>query len=283
MLKTLFVLGFGTVMAVHAPSYAQSGAQTGTAESTNSETGGVFTIEATESANLPSAPFVVAEQDQVLTSRIVGKEIYDGPGSNAKRIGVVEDVVVSTNGRALAALTTYGGVVGIGDKTIAISFGILDWRIDERGERRLIAALQPDQLAAGPAFSRRFLEFETINWKKRVTKPLKDSGLSITAILDMPVHGAEGRYIGAVAEVELGKNGSVEALLVDVGGFFGLGATPVALAYDTLTVSRVYPNADWQTIDAGLTEAELERLAKRIRTEAEEDQATHRVRRVLKK
>lgn len=279
MSKALFLLGFSAVIAVQFPAQAQ----TGTAGSVNSETVGVFTIETTESVNLPSAPFVVAEQGQVLTSKIIGEEIFDGPGRYAKQIGVVEDVVVSTNGRVLAALTTYGGVVGIGDKTIAISFDILDWRIDERGERRLIAALPPAQLEAAPAFSRRVLDFETINWKKRVSKPLKDTGLSITAILDIPVHGAEGRYIGTVAEVQLGKDGSVEALLVDVGGFFGLGSTPVALVYDTLTVSRVYPNADWQSIDTGLTKAELERLAKQKRTEATADRSTQRVRRIFKK
>ncbi len=52
------------------------------------------------------------------------------------------------------------------------------------------------------------------------------------------VYGTDDTQIGSISDFVLGTdNTTIDAVIVDVGGFLGLGAKPVALAYDNLDFS----------------------------------------------
>lgn len=58
---------------------------------------------------------------------------------------------------------------------------------------------------------------------------LTASDLQGTAVFDM-----SGEHVGNIADVVLGDDGLVGRVIVDVGGFLGIGAKPVAIAFDDL-------------------------------------------------
>lgn len=62
------------------------------------------------------------------------------------------------------------------------------------------------------------------------------TGADLTAerLVGTRVYGPDDRSIGSVGDIALTANGQVDAVIVDVGGFLGLGAKPVAVAMDNL-------------------------------------------------
>lgn len=65
---------------------------------------------------------------------------------------------------------------------------------------------------------------------------LADSELNEINLLNAVVYGAEDEKIGTVSHVH--GMGSTAQVIVDVGGFLGIGAKPVALTTNQLTFMR---------------------------------------------
>ncbi len=66
--------------------------------------------------------------------------------------------------------------------------------------------------------------------------PLVDSELTEANLLNAVVYGADDEKIGAVAHVH--GMGAGAQVIVDVGGFLGIGAKPVALTTSQLSFMR---------------------------------------------
>ncbi len=66
--------------------------------------------------------------------------------------------------------------------------------------------------------------------------PLVESELNETTLLDAVVYGAEDEKIGTVSHVH--GMGSAAQVIVDVGGFLGIGVKPVALTINQLNFMR---------------------------------------------
>jgi hypothetical protein len=64
--------------------------------------------------------------------------------------------------------------------------------------------------------------------------PVKGSAISASKLKDSTVYSADNKDIGKVNDVLLGKDGKISAVVLDVGGFLGMGAKPVAIAFDSL-------------------------------------------------
>ncbi|WP_275789239.1 PRC-barrel domain-containing protein [Pararhizobium gei] len=67
--------------------------------------------------------------------------------------------------------------------------------------------------------------------------------LSANTYIGQPVYNAADESIGEINDVLFTKDGSVEAAVVGVGGFLGIGEKNVAVPLDTITVSEV-PDSD---------------------------------------
>ncbi|MGA0563139.1 PRC-barrel domain-containing protein [Ancylobacter sp. VNQ12] len=60
--------------------------------------------------------------------------------------------------------------------------------------------------------------------------------------------------LGSISDVVVERDGSIVAAVIDVGGFLGIGAKPVAVSFDSLTPT---PTDDGQKIVVALTKEEL--------------------------
>lgn len=70
------------------------------------------------------------------------------------------------------------------------------------------------------------------------------------------VLGANDETVGYIDDVIVTQDGEIEAVVIDVGGFLGIGAKPVAVAYDRLEVRQ---NADAElVVVTGFTQEQLE-------------------------
>ena len=73
------------------------------------------------------------------------------------------------------------------------------------------------------------------------------------------VTGLDDKKVGDVADVVMGSDASVSKIVVDVGGFPGMGAKPVALDPSQLTLVRG-EDADDITLRVAATEDELKAM-----------------------
>jgi hypothetical protein len=79
--------------------------------------------------------------------------------------------------------------------------------------------------------------------------------LLVTEYLGRPVHGPDKQKVGTISNLLVDISGRVTGFVIDVGGFLGIGAKEVAIAFDAL-----YPVAE-DGREAFLVEMKKEQLA----------------------
>ena len=88
--------------------------------------------------------------DDMLASSIIGKPAVN---SQDETIGDVNDLVTDRSGKIVAALIGVGGFLGIGEKSVAISFDMIKPSKDKDGNMVLLAAsLDKDAINSAPDF-----------------------------------------------------------------------------------------------------------------------------------
>jgi hypothetical protein len=99
------------------------------------------------------------------------------------------------------------------------------------GEQPADAVKKPvDQAAQAPAAGSGYLTEQA------------EGQISANTYIGQPVYNAADESIGDINDVIFTMDGSVEAAVVGVGGFLGIGEKNVAVPLDTITVSEV-PNS----------------------------------------
>ncbi|WP_420960479.1 PRC-barrel domain-containing protein [Brucella sp. IR073] len=149
----------GTTAAVAMLSTAAFAQTTGQApqlqDSAPAQTSDVFTYPPEVAPKVtPDNNNVNAATGKVLASGVIGQAVYDGPGSDANRIGDISDIVIGENGVAQAAVIGVGGFLGVGQKDVAVSFDHLDLATQSNGDRWFVTDLSKDDLNKAPAFER---------------------------------------------------------------------------------------------------------------------------------
>lgn len=97
---------------------------------------------------------LVPASGKVLASGMIGQAVYDGPGSDAKSIGHINDIVIGENGVAQAAVIGVGGFLGVGEKDVAVGLDRVDLATRPDGEHWLVTDVSKDDLNNAPAFER---------------------------------------------------------------------------------------------------------------------------------
>jgi sporulation protein YlmC with PRC-barrel domain len=212
----------------------------------------------------------------VLVTKLLGQKVYSSIEDNADEIGTINDMVVTSGFGISAVVLEVGGFLGLGSKDVAVDFSQLEWAERSDGSRRWVLPTTADALKEAPAFiwgdsvettgtpaltpdeqARQLVDGDpnatpadpnlTTDLPERspITTAIDRTGfadfdkanLSPADLLGIGVYGIDDERIGTISDVVKLPDGAIDALIVDVGGFLGLGAKPVAVAYDTLKFS----------------------------------------------
>lgn len=68
-------------------------------------------------------------------------------------------------------------------------------------------------------------------------------GVTVDELKGVDVYDPEDQKVATISDLEVGTDGSITRVIMDVGGFLGIGAKPVALTPEQVTL---YRNADDQ-------------------------------------
>ncbi len=216
--------------------------------------------------------YSVTDKDNLATE-IIGKQVYSSTATDAEHIGDVNNLVIGESGEVAAVIIGVGGFLGIGEKNVAVNYAELEWVTAEDGSERFVLATtkealetapnfettdedaappadatapaeQPADAAAPPADQPADAVAPADQSAAPAVAPaagpidratLTDAPLTAEELIGTNAYGPGDEHLGAIGDVILGADGStVDAVIIDFGGFLGIGTKPVAVAVENL-------------------------------------------------
>jgi sporulation protein YlmC with PRC-barrel domain len=218
------------------------------------------------------------EANQFKVDRLAGTDIKNHDGDT---IGTVDDVLLDKDGRVAAVIVSTGGVLGIGEKTVALNWDQVEVTRDQDDpdKLRVRVAMSEDELENLPEFDadisrtmaqQRQPRQEAQPQPRAQEQRRQPAGEALTALgaqqfkldrlVGTDIVNQAGDEIGTVDDVVLERDGRVAAVIITTGGVLGIGAKSVALPWDRLDISRDQDDPEKYRVRTAMTEDELENL-----------------------
>lgn len=237
-------------------------------------------------ANVAPVTTYEVQPTDIQASKFIGMRVYstekevaaDGTvtAENQKEwddIGEINDVILSRKGEVKAVVVGVGGFIGIGEKNVAVA--MKDIKFVQNGDSKddyfLVINSNKQMLTDAPAYTTSAADKGTAapetDKRTALVRPevtregykqpeVKD--LTSETLVGARVYGAKDEDVGEVSKLVLNPDGTVKQLVLDIGGFLGLGEHRVAVALDEVNIMRnekgddvrVYVNSDKETLKA---------------------------------
>lgn len=210
--------------------------------------------------DLVPSGYTVAKTD-ALATRVINSKVYSGPAADAPEIGYVKDLVLGASGQISAVVLGIGGFLGAGEKNVAVAYSQIQWALASDGSLRGSLNATKEALAAAPDF-----QFPNYTAAAQISSASIASASSASSMItsssstavqpsdvDMTtlktfdvaslkgddlkgidVISPAGQKLGDIDDFVLTSDGKVDAVIVEFGGFLGLGTKRVAVAYQGL-------------------------------------------------
>jgi sporulation protein YlmC with PRC-barrel domain len=226
-------------------------------------------------AMLGAAPFAMADnaisttsdpvqiaQGEVDAGKLIGQEVYDAAGD---KVGEIDSVMVAPNGKVDSVVIDVSGWLE-SEKLVAV-----EWSELKTGEdNKIVSALTKDSAKAAAAYNykdpalrgqvltesgERYAATEDADAPADTTADANataaadtdatdnsaiinaDGSMNASKLIGLDVQSPEDKKVGDIGEVVLDKDGKVEGVVVDVGGFLGIATHPVLLDWKDVTLA----------------------------------------------
>ena len=234
-------------------------------------TSGAYAAETPVKGDPSKGRFLSEIGEAGLASQWIGETVYASEAENAETLGEIEDLIVGTDGDIDAAVIGVGGFLGVGEKDVAVSFESLKFISKDGGDSYVVLETTKEELNSAPEFTVQAVttpetpsadnaspdpaappkdttaaapdtvsppaltEQPTAALPKRDTLKSMDIGtISSDTLINATVYSTDDQNVGEIGEVLMTDDGKIDAVVIDVGGFIGIGEKPVAIAYQDL-------------------------------------------------
>jgi sporulation protein YlmC with PRC-barrel domain len=186
--------------------------------------------------------------------KLIGEDVVD---ANGKTVGEIESVIVDTKGKVTSVVLDVGGWLD-GDKRISVPWS--DLKADADGRIHTSLSKESAEAAAGYSYSDDVNRGKVLNESGQVyaaddtQEPTTDSMAAVnnnTNKTNDPAINADGSFnaskivgltvrnnadddVGKISEVLIDESGKASGVVVDVGGFLGMGTHPVKLGWNQI-------------------------------------------------
>lgn len=188
--------------------------------------------------------------------KLVGQDVVD---ANGKTVGEIESVIVDTKGKVTSVVLDVSGWLE-SEKRISVPW--TDLKADADGHIHSSLTKESAQAAAGYTYKNDVNRGKVLNESGQVyatdgtqepttadatasrnndtTSPAlnADGSFNASKVVGLAVINNANESIGKVGEVLLDKSGKVTGVIVDVGGFLGIGTHPVKLAWNQIKLAN---------------------------------------------
>lgn len=164
-----------------------------------------------------------------LGNKIIGRTVRATDGAS---VGEVKDVITGAGAtRVQEVVIGTGGVLGLGEKEVAIPAEQIRY---DATEKIVIVSMTEEEFDA--------LASASVSSRGDAASAVRgETGFSadMAAIVGKPVHSRDGKEIGKVKDVVLGRDGKqIEQIVIGAGGMLGLGEKEIAVKPMQLRVNE---------------------------------------------
>ena len=192
-------------------------------------------------------------------SKLIGRNIKN---AQDETIGEVKSVYINKDGKVDSVIVGVGGFLGMGEREVRLAWK--DLNVSQGGEK-VTVNMTKDQLKAMPPY-----KYSDTTWRGHVfndagiygpsanrmaaTTPPADRSvpphqisstvstgdfnangqMAGSALIGAKVHNSNNDTIGSVEDIYIDNNGSIQAVVVSVGGFLGMGTKDVAVKWSDI-------------------------------------------------
>jgi hypothetical protein len=204
--------------------------------------------------------------------------VADADRSQWDAIGEINDILISRDGEAQGVLVDIGGFLGMGQHTVALDMSQVHFLRDEGGVEFVAVNSTREALENAPAYERQDEMAATpmdpaapapsTEMAQPAADPAADPALvarptftregytdvdyaQLTAedLQGASIYDGNDDNIGDISELVISADGAIDQVIVDVGGFLGIGAHTVALDFDELQILRADDGGFWVYVD----------------------------------
>jgi len=226
-----------TVLAVTSPTFAQDATTTAPAK---------------PAAPVSSDASTNVGVTAVDAGKLIGKDVVD---SNGKTVGEIESVIVDTKGKVTSVVLDISGWL---ESKKRISVPWTDLKSDADGKIHSSLTKENAQAAADYNYTKDVNRGKVLNESGQIyaadgtqepttatatttnaanNRPAAlnaDGSINASKVVGVNVVNNANDTVGEIGEVLLDESGKVSGVLVDVGGFLGIGTHPVKLAWNQI-------------------------------------------------
>ncbi len=219
--------------------------------------------------------------NQYEASDLIGMRLYAGDADGAQDgwedIGEINDLMISVSGDGQIgnAIVGVGGFLGLGEKEVALGLDSIREVVAEDGETFLVVNATKEQLEAMKTYAP--MDAQDMEADKADAETVMPAGndsiftapaitrdgydvysrdeLTAENLDEARVYDVNDADIGEISALVLGDDGKIAKVILDVGGFIGIGEKSVAVDFSALTILRgddfrVYVDATQEQLEA---------------------------------
>jgi len=166
--------------------------------------------------------------------------------------GEISDVILSTDGEVRGMIVDAGGFLGMNETERRINIDQVRFAqdTDDDGEYFIVFNGNADTFRESENYDQ---ASATSNDEMRGNAMWDDGSdqsyemvemgsLTTDDLLGVAVYGSDDNWVGEISELTLGDDGNIDAAIIDVGGFLGIGEKPVRMTFDQIELRRTDGN-----------------------------------------
>lgn len=183
-------------------------------------------------------------------------------------IGEINEIVLSSDGKVRAIVISVGGFLGMGEKDVAVTMDQVTFAADpdDRTEMYIVVNTNAEMLKASPRYERRGMTNDAAECTAFVAPKVARDGYTQVVVTEVSsemlvgktVYGLNDTSVGTIDDLILDDKGAVSNVIIDFGGFLGMGTSQVSVGFDELAILadagrtdvRVYVDATKEQIQA---------------------------------
>ncbi|WP_158625915.1 PRC-barrel domain-containing protein [Arsenicitalea aurantiaca] len=211
--------------------------------------------------------YTYSTEDRRVTE-ILGQPVYTSVEETGENIGSINEIIVTPDASIAAVVVEIGGFLGIGARNIAIEYRNLQYQVAHDGSWRWVYPTTAEQLQDAPEFV--WTETLAEPGQSRETdgpvpidetampdapavetaNPNDDGSIAADQLRGATLYSTNNQVVGMISDVLVSDVGTVQDVIVDVGGFLGIGTRSVAVPYGQLRLELDANGNSFMVVDA---------------------------------
>ncbi|MDD7972351.1 PRC-barrel domain-containing protein [Roseinatronobacter alkalisoli] len=184
---------------------------------------------------------------------------------NMEHIGQINEIILSNDGQVRALIVGVGGFLGLGEQDIAVTMDQITFAsdADDRSQIYVMVNADAEMLTEAPAYDRTAAmtdataDAEGTQQDQRArtgfAAPQVDregyvraeaGDVSTEMLIGEEVYDMNDETVGTVDDMILDEDGTITSIIIDFGGFLGIGSSQASIGFDELSIMTTEGFAD---------------------------------------